>query len=202
MGVLLGGQHTSNVTGTWLLLHILENEEWKRKVLEEQEQVMGGKTQRFASFEEVASMKVLEQCLDETLRLHPPFFQLARRVIEDVEYKGVIIPKGRLVCISPGAVMRLSDLFEDPDVFNPDRFDESVSGKLKSHAFIPFGGGKHICTGRKFALTSIKTAVSWILRHYEFPDKPVMPLPDYTTMVVAPQHTKGQCKVRYRKRTE
>lgn len=28
IGTLLGGQHTSNVTGTWILVHLLKNKEW------------------------------------------------------------------------------------------------------------------------------------------------------------------------------
>ena len=143
-------------------------------------------------------MKVLDQCLQETLRLHPPFFQLARRVTRDVLYKDTVIPEGRLVCISPGATMRLPSLFPDASTFDPSRFDGTKS--IENHAFVPFGGGRHICTGRKFALTSIKTAVSWMLRNYEFETPEKLPLPDYTTMVVAPSHTKGQCKVRYTKK--
>lgn len=41
MGVLLGGQHTSNVTGTWLVLHLLQNKEWRDRCLEEQKEIMG-----------------------------------------------------------------------------------------------------------------------------------------------------------------
>ncbi len=67
---------------------------------------------------------MLQRCLDETLRLHPPFFQVARKVQHDVEYKGTIIPAGRLVCISPGAVMRLETMFERPNEFDPSRFEK------------------------------------------------------------------------------
>merc|ERR1711991_486197 len=92
MGVLLGGQHTSNVTGAWLLMHLLEAPEWKEKVLAEQRQIMGeDRMADFDTYDQVAQMTVLHQCLEETLRLHPPFFQLARRVLRDVEYKGTVI---------------------------------------------------------------------------------------------------------------
>ncbi len=53
----------------------------------------------------------------------------------------------------------------------------------------------------QFAVTSLKTAVSWLLRNFEFTfDKP-LPGGDYTTMVVAPMHSKGECVVGYRRRT-
>jgi sterol 14-demethylase len=143
MAVLLGGQHTSNVTGAWLMMHLLNEPRWLARVMAEQDAVLGAGFKGFATYEQVSSMKVLQKCLDETLRLHPPFFQVARRVQEDVVYKGTVIPQGRLVCISPGAVMRLDSLFERPVEFDPDRFDKEPA----QHAFIPFGGGRHICTG-------------------------------------------------------
>ena len=80
MAVLLGGQHTSNVTGAWLVMHLLHEPEWRARVLQEQDAVLGAGFKGSASFEQVASMELLQKCLDETLRLHPPFFQVARRV--------------------------------------------------------------------------------------------------------------------------
>ena len=143
-------------------------------------------------------MTVLQQCVDETLRLHPPFFQVARRVQNDVQFKDTLIPKGRLVCISPGAVMRLESMFERPNEFDPSRFDKESD--FPAHSFIPFGGGRHICTGRKFALTAIKTVTSWLLRNYTFESVKTIPLPDYSSMVVAPGHSKGQCNVTFKKK--
>jgi sterol 14-demethylase len=195
--VLLGGQHTSNVTGTWLMMHLLNSPEWREKVMAEQREIMGEDcVGDFATYDQVAKMTVLHQCLQETLRLHPPFFQLARRVTTDVEYKGTIIPEGRLVCISPGAVMRVESLFKNPHEFDPNRFSEEKLKNMEAHSFLPFGGGRHICTGKKFALTSIKTVVSWLFRNFDFENAEI-PLPDYTTMVVAPSHSKDQCAVKY-----
>jgi sterol 14-demethylase len=141
MAVLLGGQHTSNVTGAWLMMHLLNEPKWLKAVLDEQVSVIGKDFKGHATFDQVrlfgvqkccswfpkiGEMHVLQRCLDETLRLHPPFFQVARRVQNDVEYKGVCIPKGRLVCISPGAVMRLETMFERPHEFDPSRFEKVV----------------------------------------------------------------------------
>jgi hypothetical protein len=39
-----------------------------------------------------------------------------------------------------------------------------------------------------------------MLRNYEFEPVQKLPLPDYTTMVVAPAHTKGECTVTYKLR--
>ncbi len=39
-----------------------------------------------------------------------------------------------------------------------------------------------------------------LLRNYDFEAVSKMPLPDYTTMVVAPRHTNGECKVNYKRK--
>ncbi|KAK4446199.1 cytochrome P450 [Podospora aff. communis PSN243] len=35
--------------------------------------------------------------------------------------------------------------------FNPDRFREENYGRTQKQAYVPFGGGKHLCPGRNFA---------------------------------------------------
>lgn len=209
IGILLGGQHTSNVTGTWCLSHLLKDPKWMEAIMEEQRQffptVEHGKyaTQPATlGFDQVQAMTVFDQVLSETLRLHPPFFQLSRAVKEDTDFQGTVIPKGHIVNISPAASMRNPDLWEDPNTFNPTRFAPENKDKIKPYAFIPFGGGMHQCGGRKFAWNSLKVSLSWILRNYELEmvgkGATEMPKEDYTTMVVAP--TSSHTRVKYTRR--
>ncbi len=150
MGVLLGGQHTSNVTGAWLLLHLLQNKPWLEAVLAEQLRVVGTLDPAVQlTMDHVTELHVLQQCLDETLRLHPPFFQLVRKVMRDMDYRGTIIPEGRLVAISPAALQRLPQYYERPNEFDPSRFAPENKDKIVKHAWVPFGGGRHQCTGKK-----------------------------------------------------
>lgn len=100
IGVLLGGQHTSNVTGTWLMSHLLKEKEWLEKITQEQDALFETKKQdklypSTLTYEEVQNMPVFDQVLSETLRLHPPFFQLSRAVKEETTFQGHKIPKGR-----------------------------------------------------------------------------------------------------------
>ena len=135
--------------------------------------------------------------------VHPPFFQLSRAAKERTEFNGYTIPKGHFVNISPGAAMRLPELWGDtPNAFDPSRFSPEKKGDIKPHAWIPFGGGLHACGGRKFAWNSLKVALTWLLRNYELEfvgGRPDVPKEDYTTMVVAP--AAKECIVRYRRKT-
>ena len=209
IGVLLGGQHTSNVTGTWLLSHLFNDPTWMDKVMEEQGNIFRKKKTNSQlhpatlTFEDIQGMEVFDQVFSETLRLHPPFFQLSRAVKEDSKFKDTMIPKGHIVNVSPLAAMRVADVWGDKaDEFDPERFSTENKSKIPPYAYVAFGGGMHQCGGRKFAWNSLKASISWLLRNYEielvgkgaceFPNE------DYTTMVVAP--TKSHCRVKYRRR--
>ena len=154
IGILLGGQHTSNVTGTWLLSHLLKEPQWMEAILEEQRQFFPkDKHGAFATqpatltYDQVQQMEIFDQVLSETLRLHPPFFQLSRKVKEASTFQGTVIPKGHIVNISPAASMRNPDLWDKPNDFDPTRFAPEHKDKIKPYAWIPFGGGMHQCGG-------------------------------------------------------
>lgn len=192
IGILLGGQHTSNVTGTWLMSHLLKEKEWLEQVMKEQDELFKNKKGKLhpntLTFEEVQNMPVFDQVLSETLRLHPPFFQLSRSVKEDTKFGDYVIPEGHIVNISPGAAHRLPELWGDKaEVFDPSNFSAEAKKNHKPHAYVPFGGGMHQCGGRKFAWNSLKVSLSWLLRNYEleFVGKGANEIPkeDYTTMV-------------------
>lgn len=206
IGVLLGGQHTSNVTGTWLMSHLFKDDEWMSKVLEEQKRLFGNGDSLHPAqltYEQAQDMPIFDQVLSETLRLHPPFFQLSRSVKEEKSFNGYVIPKGHIVNVSPGAAHRLPELWgENASDFDPSRFTEEAKKSHKPYSWIPFGGGMHQCGGRKFAWNSLKVSLTWLLRNYEieFVGKGEAELPkeDYTTMVVAP--TSSHVRVKYRRR--
>jgi len=211
IGVLLGGQHTSNVTGTWLMSHLLKDEEWKTNIMEEQKKIFAKKSDSEKeglypaqlTYDEVQNMPIFDQVLSETLRLHPPFFQLSRSVKKDTPFQDYVIPEGSFVNISPGAAHRLTSLWgEEAESFDPDRFTADAKKEHKPYSWIPFGGGMHQCGGRKFAWNSLKVSLTWLLRNYELEfvgaGAESSPLEDYTTMVVAP--TNKHCVVKYKRR--
>jgi sterol 14-demethylase len=185
----------------------LKEKEWLEKVMEEQDSIFKDKEGKLhpatLTFEEAQNMPVFDQVLSETLRLHPPFFQLSRAVKESTTFGDYVIPKGHIVNISPGAAHRLPELWgENAEEFNPSHFTAEAKKEHKPYSWIPFGGGMHQCGGRKFAWNSLKVSLTWLLRNYEleFVGKGAEELPkeDYTTMVVAP--TSSHTRVKYRRR--
>lgn len=171
IGILLGGQHTSNVTGTWCLSHLMKEPKWLEAIMEEQRQFFPSSAGKYATtpatleYEQVQKMEVFDQVLSETLRLHPPFFQLSRKVKEDSKFGDTIIPAGHIVNISPAASMRSPELWDEPNTFDPTRFAPENKDKIKPYAFVPFGGGTKCfyCFYGLCVLLACSTSIDYLL---------------------------------------
>lgn len=84
---------------------------------------------------------------DESLRLYPPAWVITRRTISDIIIDDVRIPENSLVIVSPWLVHRNSKVWENPEVFMPDRFQNGVP----QLGYIPFGAGARLCIGKEMA---------------------------------------------------
>lgn len=182
IALLLAGQHTSNVTGTWTGLNLVHNTDVWDKCVKEQEAFGDGPL----TFDSMKNSKYLDACIRETLRLRPPIICIMRRVMKDTKYKGYDIPKGTLVAVSPFLSMRLDSVFPKPDEFEPERMMPPRNENKQSGAYLAFGAGRHACIGESFALLQVKTIWAWIIRNYDITPVGPMPLPNFQTMVVGP----------------
>jgi cytochrome P450 len=84
---------------------------------------------------------------DESLRLYPPAWVITRRTTSDITVDGVLIPAKSLVIVSPWLVHRNQKAWENPNAFQPDRFQNGVP----QLGYIPFGAGARLCIGKEMA---------------------------------------------------
>ncbi|GMH83041.1 hypothetical protein TL16_g09464, partial [Triparma laevis f. inornata] len=202
IALLFAGQHTSSITSTWTALFIANDPDIMRRVIQEQNDVVGGDSRRELTFDDINNMPLLHNCMREALRLHPPLVLLMRKVLKDLKVStggnDYVIPKGDVVMVSPSVGMRLANVFPEPDAFDPDRYAPPREEHKTPFAYLGFGGGMHSCMGQAFAFVQVKTILSVLFRKYKMevvPEK--LPECDYEAMVVGP---KGDCRVRYEKR--
>ena len=93
-------------------------------------------------------LRFAQRCMHETLRLRPTTPRAKRRAEEETKVGDVEIPAGALVILDLNVANRdLAFFGDDADSFNPDR---DVSSKTARWG-LSFGGGPHICPGRKVA---------------------------------------------------
>ena len=121
--------------------------------------------------------------IDETMRLYPPAFAIARAARQPDEVAGVRVQPGDIMVVSPWVLHRHRRHWTDPDVFDPERFMPGAP-PVDRYAYLPFGVGPRVCIGAHFALTEATLVLSRLLKTFRIElasSKPVMPVGVVTT---------------------
>lgn len=118
------------------------------------------------NFEHLKEMKYIECVLKEVQRIYPtaPFF--GRRVTEDIQLDGYVIPKDSTVAVFTYAMHRNPELYPNPLKFDPDRFLPENVLKRHPYSFIPFSAGARNCIGQKFSQLEQKIVLAQLIRNF------------------------------------
>ena len=128
--------------------------------------------------DDLARLPLLAGVINEALRLYPPVWLISRTATVDDEIGGYGVPAGALVCISPYLLHRHPDYWDEPEMFDPDRFAEEPPAERPEFAFMPFSGGPRRCIGERFALFEARLALATIRQQVQIrlvADHPVEP---------------------------
>ncbi len=110
---------------------------------------------------DLETLPYLRRVLDETLRLYPPGWLLARRALGEDRIGPYSIPAGTDVLVSPYYLHRHPEFWPDPETFDPDRFLKEPGHK---HAYIPFGAGPRRCIGDVFGMVEMQFHLAHVAR--------------------------------------
>jgi cytochrome P450 len=115
------------------------------------------------------NLPFLDKYIKETQRRHNPSFQPGRTAKTDLILPGGYkIPKDAVVIPAIHHIHNNPNLWDNPNSFNPDRWDtEQVKNRHKS-AYIPFATGQRMCIGFNFALMEAKIFLSKLVYRYKF----------------------------------
>jgi cytochrome P450 len=145
---------TSSITST---VHFLgQYPEWQDKIRAEIHAVKA-KTGGVLTYEALADLETIELVFKESLRLIPPVPSMPRRALKDFVFMNHHIPAGSHVGINPMITHRLPDVWPEPEKFDPLRFTAENSKGRHKYAWVPFGGGQHMCLGLHFAYMQVKS---------------------------------------------
>jgi cytochrome P450 len=117
--------------------------------------------------EDVPRLGYTVQVLHEALRLCPPAAGVGRLAVRDIEVDGYRVEAGSLLAVGIYALHRDPALWNDPLVFDPDRFSPENSKNRDRWHFIPFAGGARACIGEHFARLETTLALATIVRSVE-----------------------------------
>jgi unspecific monooxygenase len=131
---------------------------------------------------DIERLKFTRAVVDETMRLYPPAFLIARAAAGPDAIAGMPVKKNDVVLIAPWLLHRHEKLWRDPNAFIPQRF---MTGTPPDRfAYLPFGVGARVCIGAHFALVEAVLALAKIICAFRVTlvDKaPVMPVGVVTT---------------------
>jgi cytochrome P450 len=132
---------------------------------------------------EVDRLKFTRAVLDETMRLYPPVFLIARAAAGPDVIAGIPVRKNDVILVSPWLLHRHEKLWPNPEVFMPSRFMPPAPAPDR-FAYLPFSVGARVCIGAHFALVEATLALAKIIGAFRVSllDKaPVMPVGIVTT---------------------
>jgi len=175
----------------WMLCHLLRTPKALEACIEEVKGVASKKSDKGGCFtlDELNEMKLLESCFKEALRMYQNFFA-TRNVTGDFilnpkEKNGpkYLIEKGTRIMAYPQTVHMDPKIFEDPGTFQFDRFldptKKALNGKPLSSFLKPFGGGAHLCPGRKFISYEARAFLAMMLLKLDMKlEDDSQPIPD------------------------
>ncbi|XP_018577090.1 probable cytochrome P450 6a14 isoform X2 [Anoplophora glabripennis] len=163
----LAGFETSSTTMTFALYELAQHQDIQDRVREEIKTVLA-KHDNKMTYDSLSELKYLKQVIDETLRLYSPLPFVTRMSAEDYKIPGedVVIEKGTKVFIPIQAIHTDEEYYENPLVFDPERFSEENKAGRHPYAHIPFGEGPRICIGERFGVMQTKVGLTSILRKF------------------------------------
>ena len=131
----------------------------------------------------IERLRFTRAVVDETMRLYPPAFLIARSAGAADVIAGLPVRKHDLVLIAPWLLHRHEKLWSEPNAFVPSRFMPGTPPPDR-FAYLPFGVGARVCIGAHFALVEATLALAKMIGAFrvELLDKePVMPVGVVTT---------------------
>ena len=183
MTLTLAGYETTASTLTWTW-HLLSQNLWAvDRLRSEVRERLKGRPPRYSDLDDLSFTGMV---LDESLRLYPPAWILGRRALGDDVIDGYAIPANTVIAICIYTMHRHPGFWDQPDIFNPERFSpENSKGRYK-YAYVPFGGGPRQCIGNNFGLMEAALVIACILQRFELHAIPGMEVHPQALFVLRP----------------
>jgi len=181
--LMMAAHDTLTSSLTSFIGEIAANPEWQRK-LRDEVNALGLAANAPTSFDNLEAMPLTEMAFREALRIKPPVPSIPRRSVRDFTFMGYAIPGGTMIGVNPLFTHHMPAIWPEPQKFDPMRFTEEAQRNRHRFAWVPFGGGAHMCLGLHFAYMQAKCFARHFLQNLEVslqpgyrPDWQMWPIP-------------------------
>lgn len=119
-------------------------------------------------FDTLNKLRFTNAVFKEALRLYPSVSFITRHAVKEDKIRGYTIKPDDLMVIAPWTVHRNPRFWENPDAFDPHRFEDGRASDIRKGAWLPFGVGPRVCTGAAFATAEATLILGSLTRRYRF----------------------------------
>lgn len=160
--LMMAAHDTITSSATTLVMLLARHPDWQQRLRDE----IAGLDPQTPLTEQLDHLTLTDYAFREALRLMPPVPSLPRRALRDFSFGGFDIPAGTNVGIGIAWTHRMADIWPDPLRFDPMRFTPEASKGRHRFAWVPYGGGAHMCLGLHFAQMQMKLLIAHLLTRY------------------------------------
>jgi len=185
--MLVGGHETTALALSWAWKLLAEHPQVEAQLHGELDQTLQNGP---PSMQNLARLPLSRAVFQESMRLYPPVWYMARVANEEAVIDGHPIPRGACIMVSAWFTHRHSDYWPDAERFNPQRFIDPNALKHR-YAYFPFGGGRHQCLGMHFANIEGAIILATLARQFRvvpLAGQEVRPMPGITLRQSPPLH--------------
>jgi len=150
LALLVAGEETTAGTLAWAVERLSRNPGIQQRLRNE----LDGQ----------GATEYMDAVVAEVLRVRPVLQWSVRYLDAPLQLDRWVLPEGVVVAVSIYLLHMRSDLYADPERFDPDRF---LAGRHDSpHTWMPFGGGVRRCLGAGLAMLEVTTVLRQVLRRF------------------------------------
>ncbi|XP_047312762.1 cytochrome P450 81Q32-like [Impatiens glandulifera] len=163
--MILAGTDTSWITLEWALSLLVNHPDVLKKVATELDAQIG--QDRLLDESDLAKLPYLHGVILETLRMFPAGPLLVPHMSsEDCKIVGFDVPRGTVLIVNAWAINRDPDIWEEVEMFKPDRFED---GEAESgYKLMTFGMGRWACPGVALAYRIMGLALGSLIQCFHW----------------------------------
>ena len=165
--IIVAGSDTTAATLTYLFFHLATEKGLLARLRQEIEPLVGESGE--IEHRNLQNAQLLNGCINETLRLHPPVPSgLYRKTPpEGVQIGQEYIPGNTTLQIHLYSIGRSEAHFAQADEFIPERFFSRPELVRHKDAFSPFSMGPYGCIGKNLAYMQIRLLTAYLIMRFD-----------------------------------
>ncbi len=179
----LAGHETSASALAWALYLLATHPDWQEKIAAEARKEIPENP----DFSILSKLKLSRAAFREAMRLYPPVPMMVREASQPESFRGRDICPHAQIVLSPWHLHRHERIWDNPDAFDPGRWETENGRAGLRRAYFPFSAGPRVCPGAGFAMAEGPLLLSMIARAFR-----IAPVPGRVPVPVAHLTVRGR----------